>query len=494
MASQVKPLPSQQATTPPSNRGCERAPSPPGNELLAAAIRGNIAVIEQWLAAGGDVEARDGDGSTLLMRGATLGLSSLVSLLLAARCSIDAQDTSGATALMRAAGRGHAQVCRALLEAGADTRLRAADGRTSCEIATAQGHHAIAEMLGGEGGEEPREKEQESGVQAHDIAEAISQADLTQMVRDLMLREATSSTAPEAGGEPAAGEQESRQDTVESAQPQCDRGESERTRGNQLFSAGEYGEAVEAYSQALRACLAAGAEARGHAARVLANRAACRLKQKRHEEAVADAQMAAEMDPSYAKAHYRRAVALQAMGRKREAMEAMARARQLEHSVAVAGEEVKSAAAGVEGAGKSQAAGEEGEGMSASEAGVLIEGKVIAAGGGGGATCVGAAKSAGVGSEGKTGNAADGREGKPNEEEADDERVVSLVEALQTSTAGSEARRTAVIEIYALLERVSSPESSKQDRLVLPPARAQSIEHQLLLNFISLPIDPSEIQ
>ncbi|GAQ78626.1 hypothetical protein KFL_000160290 [Klebsormidium nitens] len=87
-----------------------------------------------------------------------------------------------------------------------------------------------------------------------------------------------------------------------------------RTRGNDLFKAGDFGGAEKAYSEGLETPL--GKEN----AFLLSNRAAARSKQGHWEEALADADKATRAYPNYSKAKLRRAHAYRNLGRHEEAV------------------------------------------------------------------------------------------------------------------------------------------------------------------------------
>lgn len=72
-----------------------------------------------------------------------------------------------------------------------------------------------------------------------------------------------------------------------------------RSRGNELFKAGKYGEASAAYGEGL--------EQEQHNAVLLCNRAACKSKLGQWEKAVEDCTAALAVRPSYTKARRRRA-------------------------------------------------------------------------------------------------------------------------------------------------------------------------------------------
>lgn len=113
--------------------------------------------------------------------------------------------------------------------------------------------------------------------------------------------------------------------------------ETQKSKGNESFGAGEYAQAILLYTLALdRASELPDASevapknplfAR-HV--VLSNRSACFLKLGEHEKALKDAIDAAKMEPTYIKAIFRQGLALHAMGRYQEAIEQLAAALKLE--------------------------------------------------------------------------------------------------------------------------------------------------------------------
>jgi hypothetical protein len=112
--------------------------------------------------------------------------------------------------------------------------------------------------------------------------------------------------------------------------------EQNKTRGNEAFAAGEYGQALLLYTLALdKADELPDKDVPGERQLfprhiVLANRSAAFLKLGDHEKALNDASKAQNLNPAYVKGIFRRGLALHAMGRYQEAIEALAAAYKLE--------------------------------------------------------------------------------------------------------------------------------------------------------------------
>ncbi|MCY4467937.1 MAG: SUMF1/EgtB/PvdO family nonheme iron enzyme [Thiotrichales bacterium] len=118
------------ADTPPA----PPAPVPP-DALHQAAQTGDIEVLKAALAAGVDVDARDGQGWTALMHAVNKGYPLLVEPLLAAGAGVDIRAPDGATALFMAAAHGHTEIVVLLMKAGADISIRGPKGKTAVEVA-----------------------------------------------------------------------------------------------------------------------------------------------------------------------------------------------------------------------------------------------------------------------------------------------------------------------------------------------------------------------
>ena len=107
----------------------------PNEDLINAAGRGELAIVEALLAKGTDVQARDNHGRTALMLASLNGHLVVVQALLAKGADVQAKSTNGNTALMAASWKGHLAVMQALLAKGADVQAKNIDGRTALMVA-----------------------------------------------------------------------------------------------------------------------------------------------------------------------------------------------------------------------------------------------------------------------------------------------------------------------------------------------------------------------
>ncbi|MGC2517788.1 MAG: ankyrin repeat domain-containing protein [Burkholderiales bacterium] len=121
-------------------------------ELLEAVRTGDVERTRQMLAAGADIQSRDGEGATLLMLAAHAGNLPLVRALIDAGAEVNASDERGWTPLMKAAynaelDRGFAQVAQALIDAGANVEMPIAYGIRPLMLAAGYGETAVVETL-----------------------------------------------------------------------------------------------------------------------------------------------------------------------------------------------------------------------------------------------------------------------------------------------------------------------------------------------------------
>lgn len=117
--------------------------------LIWAAREGKKSQIAEVLIGhGADLEAADLEGRTALIWSARTGKRKMAALLLKAGASPEARDSVGQTPLMWAARKGHRTTVEALLAAGADASARDSYGLTAVARALMNGHMAVVELLG----------------------------------------------------------------------------------------------------------------------------------------------------------------------------------------------------------------------------------------------------------------------------------------------------------------------------------------------------------
>jgi ankyrin repeat protein/SUKH superfamily protein len=97
--------------------------------LFQAIQRGNFHTIQRYLAEGGDVEARNADGQTLMMAATIYSWPRIVKLLLDHDADIAARDANGRSSLHHAACHSVDSV-KLLLAAGADAKARDNEGQS----------------------------------------------------------------------------------------------------------------------------------------------------------------------------------------------------------------------------------------------------------------------------------------------------------------------------------------------------------------------------
>jgi ankyrin repeat protein len=115
-------------TTPDSTNAAPDDPTV-ADALCAAVSRGDISEVDRLLASGGDANARDARGRTVLLIAAREGRLDVARSLLTAGTEVDARSEGmSITPLMAAAQRGDLPLVRVLLEAGADPNASSRNG------------------------------------------------------------------------------------------------------------------------------------------------------------------------------------------------------------------------------------------------------------------------------------------------------------------------------------------------------------------------------
>eukprot|EP00903_Cladosiphon_okamuranus_P016688 g15385.t1 len=104
-----------------------------------ACVRGDIHELTKWVTSGGDPNARDEEGWTLLHHATMHGREECVQLLLRQGARHDAVSIGGHTVLHLASANRHCDVVKMLVEAGARVNVRNAHGNTPLHSAAATG-------------------------------------------------------------------------------------------------------------------------------------------------------------------------------------------------------------------------------------------------------------------------------------------------------------------------------------------------------------------
>jgi hypothetical protein len=163
----------------------ERAASDSVNsneELLQAAVSGNIDEVRRMIEAGADVNARAEQGVTALMLAAYGGYTRVARLLIEAGADLDLLANNGCTALMWAALSGRSEVARVLIDAGANVDVSQNDGVTALMLAALEGHSEVIRLLI-EAGADPNATNKQ-GKTALMIAEAEGHSQVSELLWD----------------------------------------------------------------------------------------------------------------------------------------------------------------------------------------------------------------------------------------------------------------------------------------------------------------------
>ncbi|GAB4813781.1 hypothetical protein N2152v2_000827 [Parachlorella kessleri] len=257
-----------------------------GAPIAWAAGAGQAGVVDVLLRHGADPDGKGQNGVTPLLMAAAIGSTPTVRSLVGGGAQVATPGPGGVTALHVAANSGSVEMVRCLLEAGASPDAVDEQGRTPARVAAAAGHRPVVEVLLGRAGGKDKEAGMEETVDA------------------LMSKVKEEEEKAQQAGAPAGG---SSVVIPPPDDPNQEAAERERKRGNQLFAAGQFAEAAEAYSAALRH--------NTRTAATWANRAACFLRLDKAEEALHDAMVARVLDVKYVKAWYREGQAAERLER-----------------------------------------------------------------------------------------------------------------------------------------------------------------------------------
>jgi hypothetical protein len=114
------------------------------SDLRLASMKGDIGYIRLLIGRGANVNSRDFQGKTALMRATS---EEVFKVLISSGAELDAADRYGVTALISAADYGRSDLMRVLLAAGANTNLRNEYGRTALMKAAREGRLEAVELL-----------------------------------------------------------------------------------------------------------------------------------------------------------------------------------------------------------------------------------------------------------------------------------------------------------------------------------------------------------
>ncbi len=116
-------------------------------ELLEAALNGDMVKVELLIEKGVDINAKDDSGWTALIHAARHGHTEIAEFLIQKGAEVDAKDINGWTALMYAAYNGHTETVELLIEKGADINAKNIYELTALMWAAMEGHIKTVKLL-----------------------------------------------------------------------------------------------------------------------------------------------------------------------------------------------------------------------------------------------------------------------------------------------------------------------------------------------------------
>jgi thiosulfate/3-mercaptopyruvate sulfurtransferase len=102
--------------------------------LMHASYLGDVAIVRQLIAAGAQLDARNGDGGNALWLACVGNHPDIIDILVDAGVDIDNRNDNGATCLMYAASSGKPDVIARLLARGADTKYETPEGFSALDL------------------------------------------------------------------------------------------------------------------------------------------------------------------------------------------------------------------------------------------------------------------------------------------------------------------------------------------------------------------------
>ena len=118
-------------------------------QLRAAAARGDVAGVQDWLARGARIEARDELGRTALLVATQANQVGAAAVLIGAGADVNAKDALADSPFLYAGAQGRLAILRLTLAAGADLKSTNRFGGTALIPACEKGHlENVRELLG----------------------------------------------------------------------------------------------------------------------------------------------------------------------------------------------------------------------------------------------------------------------------------------------------------------------------------------------------------
>src|SRR5947209_8022725 len=115
--------------------------------LMLVTVKGHLDVARELLNAGADLHAKNGKGWAALRLAVSMDDAEALRLLLEAGADVNSRDAVGDTALLQAAREGSIESLRLLLAHGADVNVSNDSGETALKSASCHGYHEIARLL-----------------------------------------------------------------------------------------------------------------------------------------------------------------------------------------------------------------------------------------------------------------------------------------------------------------------------------------------------------
>lgn len=121
------------------------------DDLVNAAIQGNLDKVKTLIKNGAKINTRDSRGTLALVGAATTGKLEMVKFLISQGADVNASANlnrnNNINALMMASANGHLEVVKILVENGANVNAKTDDGGTALMMASAYGHLKIVDYL-----------------------------------------------------------------------------------------------------------------------------------------------------------------------------------------------------------------------------------------------------------------------------------------------------------------------------------------------------------